>query len=222
MKKFYAAITALGITGVIIAQCTVTLPANTYTVFSGPSYLCTTSTPANIQICANGVGGDSTGGAGKKYYVENGGYMEVKPGIGSYTAIVKSGGTFNALGGSNGTVYYEMGSIIQNFNGPPLPPCPGITFNYSLLGGNPCLQTGIEEEDGSSFKVFPNPSNGIVSVECLPGCELRVSDVTGRVILETKTETDVVSIDLRAFGSGVYFLALTTVTATAFQRVIVN
>lgn len=194
------------------AQCFPVLPSNTYSVTSTNILVITSSTPQNVLICANAQCGDSAGGAGsKKFYVENGGILSVKPSNNSYTVIVKSGGTFNAEGGSSATVYYETGAVILNNAGPPLPPCPAITFDYSQMGGNPCIPSGTQDFSEEQISLFPVPANDQLHV-LVPGNNAGISwsvfNILGELVVKGEN-TGSFSIPVTDLTRGVYILDLT-------------
>jgi Secretion system C-terminal sorting domain len=68
--------------------------------------------------------------------------------------------------------------------------------------------TGVEEQTSSQMKVYPNPSNGIFTVEnSIPGL-IVVTDVAGRVVTEEKVNGGVNTLDLSSQSEGCYFMTM--------------
>ena len=63
----------------------------------------------------------------------------------------------------------------------------------------------------SNIKFYPNPTNNFVNIylsEIKPTA-IRISDVTGKLILEDNMNESKKSIDLSSYNSGIYFIQLT-------------
>lgn len=70
-----------------------------------------------------------------------------------------------------------------------------------------------EQNQASSFKVYPNPTNGLVNIEveteALKGrCSFVLSDVSGKVHLRKEITTNRTNLSLAHLADGVYFLIL--------------
>ena len=71
------------------------------------------------------------------------------------------------------------------------------------------ITTGIAEENGDAFKVYPNPSDGIFTLEttgAFPNSEYIVTDLTGRIIVKKQLIQSPGIIDLSEFPAGIYIL----------------
>jgi hypothetical protein len=75
--------------------------------------------------------------------------------------------------------------------------------------------TSTKEDHGvTDFKIFPNPNNGTFKVELSnlaeKGMNLRVTDLTGRVLQEKTTEigNKMQTIDAQQISEGLYFLQI--------------
>lgn len=78
----------------------------------------------------------------------------------------------------------------------------------ALLGSNPCnLATGIKEFSELELNVFPNPSNGIVSIVGLTESQklysVNVYDVYGKQVLSVFNNS---KLDLSSYDSGIYMV----------------
>lgn len=83
--------------------------------------------------------------------------------------------------------------------------CENDTTYLSLSVGT----AGVEDLADTSFKVFPNPSNGIYHIETngASSFEYALMDVQGKVLLSNDS-TGNTSIDIREFASGIYILEI--------------
>ena len=78
------------------------------------------------------------------------------------------------------------------------------------------ITVGIDDYDGFDFKVYPNPTNGVVNVQCTMNnaqfgeVELQVCDAYGRLLDVVETQNfaslQTAQIDLSRYAAGVYFL----------------
>lgn len=67
--------------------------------------------------------------------------------------------------------------------------------------------TGIDEEEAESIKVFPNPCNNILQVQCpLANARLTLYDMYGKMVLSAAANGEVSSMDISELASGLYLL----------------
>ncbi len=68
------------------------------------------------------------------------------------------------------------------------------------------LLTGIPEETGSGFSIFPNPAKSIVHINCKLDGNLKLMDNEGRAINHFNWEIGLHQIDISGLQEGVYYL----------------
>lgn len=69
------------------------------------------------------------------------------------------------------------------------------------------LATGIAEDPEKDARIYPNPSNGIFYLESSEtGIDVKVIDLSGRIVFYGKKENAVLSIDLSELAAGIYIL----------------
>lgn len=146
----------------------------------------------------------------------------------SLTMVPVSNVTISAVGNIlstiTGTAYqwYFNGNIIPGENNQTIAATtPGFYSVEVTFGGNctgmsqdyPFNVIGLEELN-ASFKVYPNPTNGLVHI-VLPNeqnaksSKLFLKDMTGRSIeLEFDQSSSLIDIDLSSYSNGVYLLEL--------------
>ena len=67
--------------------------------------------------------------------------------------------------------------------------------------------TGIDEEEAESIKVFPNPCNNILQVQCpLSNARLTLYDMYGKMVLAVPADKEVTSLDMSQLSAGLYLL----------------
>jgi hypothetical protein len=101
----------------------------------------------------------------------------------------------------NTTYYLALGASLEDYYNNLSSPV-SSTFTTSSA-------TGLENNHTNSFKVYPNPGNGLFTLESftkiLTG--IKVTDLTGRVVIEKKNlSVGSFQLDLRNYRDGLYFL----------------
>ena len=79
------------------------------------------------------------------------------------------------------------------------------------------------EEDNINFSVFPNPSNGEITISNLKNdnYKLKIMNALGQIILTNKVNSNI-TFDLNQFGKGVYFIELSNKNSLITQKVIIE
>lgn len=82
--------------------------------------------------------------------------------------------------------------------------------------------TSLLQNTSLSFEVYPNPTNGLLSIVTTASelKTIRLVDVTGRVILEIEEGNQLFSLDLSTYSKGVYYLSVKTANGTQTKKVI--
>lgn len=71
--------------------------------------------------------------------------------------------------------------------------------------------SALEEDIENGFKVYPNPCEGLLSVQVNAGLYqemLTVHDISGAIITQMQVTNDLMHIDLKDFTAGVYFVSI--------------
>ena len=78
-------------------------------------------------------------------------------------------------------------------------------------------------EDNIEFTVFPNPSNGEITISNLKNesYKLKIMNALGQVILTDRVNSNI-TFDLNQFGKGVYFIELSNKNSLITQKVIIE
>ncbi len=97
--------------------------------------------------------------------------------------------------------------------------CPGYV-NYDLLAA-PSLTIAPFEPVTPEYKLYPNPTNGIVSVEGEGAFEVVITDFNGRIVLEQHVREQT-RLDVSQFSGGVYWIALTSEGSRTVRKLIVK
>jgi hypothetical protein len=84
------------------------------------------------------------------------------------------------------------------------------------------LCTGIEESGNTqSVSIYPNPNNGVFTVELEVAASITITDVTGSHVLVSETlAAGTHSLDLSSEASGVYFVKLTDAAKQIILRLV--
>lgn len=72
------------------------------------------------------------------------------------------------------------------------------------------VSSGVEEADAAhSLQVYPNPANDYLMVEATENSVLRLCDLVGNVVSETRMNAASVRLDISDLRAGMYFLSAT-------------
>jgi hypothetical protein len=87
---------------------------------------------------------------------------------------------------------------------PPTPVTQSVSFSgYKIIVGTAGLITSVVEP----LSIFPNPSNGEVSIKGIVADELTITNLNGQVILtKNVTGQTQANLDLSSLNAGVYFV----------------
>lgn len=81
---------------------------------------------------------------------------------------------------------------------------------------------GISESNMADMKVYPNPSNGKVSVEAEGLVSVAVYDILGQEVMQNSVSDNAITLNLNGLQSGVYFIKASTATGNSIQKIILN
>lgn len=90
---------------------------------------------------------------------------------------------------------------------------------------NASENTTYSKNIGSSkLSIFPNPTSGIVNISISDKVidKVEVLDAIGNTILSVECDNNEVSIDLTKFGTGVYFVKVTSESDTVVEKIVLK
>ena len=106
-----------------------------------------------------------------------------------------------------------------------------ITFTFGEWKVEPRMasdievSTGVDELAGNAVSLFPNPTNGVVTVD-LSGItgrtELSLSDASGRVVMSAVSSNERLVLDASTLPNGIYVMTLRNANAVMSTRLSVQ
>ncbi len=147
-------------------------------------------------------------------------------------------GTSVTLSGSGADTYSWDNSVVDGVSF-----TPSATLTYQVTGtdANGCENTdqvtitvqdcaGVEEIDGLSFTVYPNPASADLNVNVTNNngstIEISLTDINGKVVfnstLNASNAQENVKIDVSTLSNGVYYLKLNSNASVSTKKVIVQ
>jgi hypothetical protein len=95
---------------------------------------------------------------------------------------------------------------------------------FAVSSINVPVLTGVDElADDAVFKVYPNPSTGIINIQTkMDNAQLRVYDLQGSLVFQKSELTLNPSLDLSALGAGIYTLALSNEEEVQYRKIVVR
>lgn len=153
----------------------------------------------------------SSSSTGEKFYVK---YSTTNTNTSSFVAI---GSMITATSTSwatyTGVIPADAKYLMINYN---------TNYQYYLviddlrIEANHEEPSSIEDAVAGSVAVFPNPTTGIVNIAAEGLTNVKVYDVTGRVVMNTVES----SFDISELEAGVYFVNVATVNGSAVKRIV--
>jgi hypothetical protein len=100
-----------------------------------------------------------------------------------------------------------------------------VVGNFNLSTADPCALIGINETSGPEFKIYPNPTTGMVQIE-LERSELKmqieVIDLLGNHLFRVNEGANITELDLSSLSKGTYFIRITTQTTSHIEKLIIQ
>lgn len=108
--------------------------------------------------------------------------------------------------------YHTENDRINLFNIPYFAEISKMTVGLMATLAKPSV-TGISEkiESLSDIKIFPNPTNGIITIDLKNSLDTKVTvtDIFGRIVNEKVYRHTIITIDLKDLPDGIYMISLT-------------
>jgi len=137
---------------------------------------------------------------------------------GSTLTATQSGATYQWVDCNNASAAI-LGENGQTFT-------PSATGSYAVIVTNgSCSDTsacqtvtistsGIDEQTANNFNIFPNPAKELVTLNnLLTGTTLQLTDMTGKIILQSLVSAEEMTIDLNSLTNGMYLVHLSNNTS---------
>ena len=111
------------------------------------------------------------------------------------------------VGDNTGTIGTSVYSDSEGFNS-------SASYNYA----------SIEDLQGETLTVYPNPSNGLFTISAMSGSDLSymITDMHGRVVYTLQTNNTVFTIDLSSQTSGVYYLRVSDLSGRHLMKKLIK
>ena len=139
-------------------------------------------------------------------------------------AIALSAVGANTYSWSNGAntaliIIYPTASTVYSVTGQNTSNCSG---NSSIsLTVNECTGIGENLKNEAAFTVFPNPSNGVITINALTDLKLELINLTGRIIRVVDIQKNN-EVKLSGLSQGIYFLRSSSGINTDTKKLIVR
>lgn len=101
---------------------------------------------------------------------------------------------------------------------------PLVTQTIVLSKESPTSFVGINEATTNSFTVFPNPSNGLFTINGSFDADAQVTifDQTGRIVMDATTVVNGTKFDLSNLNKGMYIVVLTNNGNTTTEQIVIK
>lgn len=104
-----------------------------------------------------------------------------------------------------------------------------IYDDYTIVSsGDICLTVKLDEDDKNdkdedkSLKVFPNPTDDYLEIKAQGIKNVKIYSILGNIILNEDVNSNIVKIDMRKYGSGLYIVVITAESENSIEKIIVR
>ena len=117
-----------------------------------------------------------------------------------------------------GTYYYQVRALYDNdCESEPALAADDPSHNY--VSGT-TVGDGLNEND-SNVALYPNPTNGNVTIEAQGMSRITVVSVLGQVVYDTEVSADNYTLNMAQFNAGLYMVRVYTESGVTVKRVTV-
>jgi len=85
-----------------------------------------------------------------------------------------------------------------------------------------CLGTGVKDTSKDSPVIYPNPSHGQLTIQAREKGQLVVYLLQGKLLLQQNLENPTESLDISAYGKGIYLLRFEGKTGSWYRKDVVE
>ena len=82
------------------------------------------------------------------------------------------------------------------------------------------ISSTLADELGVSF--YPNPTSSVLNISCNHDASVVITDVTGKVVYNNEMNSSILSVDVRSFADGTYFLKVVSGDKVITSKVVVR
>ncbi|MEO8068356.1 MAG: T9SS type A sorting domain-containing protein [Flavobacteriales bacterium] len=218
MKQLLTLLALAASSGTAIAQCDSPVPASATVIDTDGVY----SIVGAQWVCGSVTA--TLGSAFVNAFIEGNANVTANTNLGVYS--VRTGSTLTISGFNNNIYYDPTATIVDNGTNTMLTVCPDLTFDYTNAPANGCdLSMHVGSLKLPTITVFPNPTNGILTITGGQNLALgvRLIDPSGKVVLDQRPAqangSSSIEMDLGSNAPGIYMLQVTTLGAVLTQRI---
>lgn len=129
--------------------------------------------------------------------------------------------------GGHGNVLFKIKTLSSLMNGDQVEKSANIFFDYNAPIVTNDANTTFAElsnpvfEQDASVTLYPNPTNGIININCDNNIEqIELFDIQGRLLQTTIENKEAVKLNITDKSSGVYFVRITTENGKKVEKII--
>ena len=119
-------------------------------------------------------------------------------------------------------VYYRLTAFYLADNGETCESDYAASLNDPELHYIAIDLTSTNEHLESSLKLYPNPTNGLITIELEGLQKVMVYNALGQVLLNKEANDDALQLDLSGLGNGLYWVKVMTQNGTAAKSLIIS
>lgn len=123
---------------------------------------------------------------------------------------------------SSDYVYYRLTAYYLSDEGEPCESDYALTLDDPLKDYVVIDLCSTEEKEEDLLKLYPNPSNGLITIELHGMQQVTVTNVMGQVLLHQKVNADTVHLNLSDLDSGLYAVQVTTQNGVVTRPFVVS
>ena len=123
----------------------------------------------------------------------------------------------------HGSFYYRLSALYQSEDGETCEsdfatPLYDPDVNYVYVDDH----WATEEREEASLKLYPNPSNGQITIEQEGMQKVMLYNALGQLLFDKKVACDVMQLDLSGFGNGLYWVKISSQNGMVTRRFVLS
>ena len=143
------------------------------------------------------------------------GALAIATPFGSHYSMLLPAGNYNVTCSAEGYQTSEAVQIVVEVG-------QNAEHTFYLQPGEDETLTGLRADEITTFRIFPNPANDHFLITNAEAANIRITNQSGLLMMETEISSKEQTIDISRLPAGLYFVFIKTETGTDIQKLVIK